>query len=207
MICLPCLSSSPFICLSVHVSLHRDSNLTIITEKEKSQIKEKCIMKHMAKTCQQSLCNSWTLQKKKKKKYKLDLENIKVLCKEDKLIPHKVQEAIFIKRPAPPSIGTGVWTYKDIWFTSGNTKFKEAAKDEFQKWISQLQFSYHPLRMKKGLGFSKIFGSKTCCWTVFKLSLKNHKNISSNKICLMLNNHIWGLFSLIKSNSKCSSFN
>ena len=49
-------------------------------------------------------------------------------------------------------------------FTFRNTKFKDAANGEFRKWISQSQFSYHPLRMKKGI--SKIFDSKTCCWTV-----------------------------------------
>ena len=37
-----------------------------------------------------------------------DLDNVKVLCREDKLLPCKVREAIFIrKRLAPPLIGTG----------------------------------------------------------------------------------------------------
>ena len=46
-----------------------------------------------------------------------------------------------------------------VFESNRNTKFKDAANGEFQKWISQLQFNYHPLRKEKG--FSKIFSSKT----------------------------------------------
>ena len=37
-----------------------------------------------------------------------DLDNVKVLCREDKLLPRKVREATFIKKEAsPPPIGLG----------------------------------------------------------------------------------------------------
>ena len=40
----------------------------------------------------------------------------------------------------------GVWTFRDIWFTSRNTKFnfKDTANGKLRKWISQSQFSYVP---------------------------------------------------------------
>ena len=40
----------------------------------------------------------------------------------------------------------GVWTFRDIWFTSRNTKFnfKDTANSKLRKWISQSQFSYVP---------------------------------------------------------------
>ena len=61
-------------------------------------------------------------QKKKKKKkasYEPDLDNIKVQCKEDKLIPLKVQEAIFIRKKTSSTLDRDV----NLWFTSRNTKF------------------------------------------------------------------------------------
>ena len=33
-----------------------------------------------------------------------DLDNVKVLCREDKLLPHKVCEAIFIKEETSPTL-------------------------------------------------------------------------------------------------------
>ena len=53
-----------------------------------------------------------------------DLDNVKVLCREDKLLPHKVCEAIFIKKETSPTLNRngGVWTFKNLQFTSRNTK-------------------------------------------------------------------------------------
>ena len=36
--------------------------------------------------------------------HKPDLDNIKVLCREDKLIPRKVREAIFIRKETSPTL-------------------------------------------------------------------------------------------------------
>ena len=90
-----------------------------------------------------------------------DLDNIEVLCREDKLIPRKLREVISTRKETSPALNKdgGTWTFKDIWFTSRKTKFKDTANSEFRKWISQSQFSYHPLRTEKG--FSETFGSKT----------------------------------------------
>ena len=62
-------------------------------------------------------------QKKKKKKKKLARDNIKVLCREDKMIPRKVREAIFIRKETNPTLNRDMATggVKDILFTSRNT--------------------------------------------------------------------------------------
>ena len=66
-----------------------------------------------------------------------------------------------------------------MWFTSTNIKNEDAVNGDFQKWIRQAQFSYHPLRAEKS--FSEIFGSKT--WVLlesFKLSLMSSTNMYNN---------------------------
>ena len=50
--------------------------------------------------------------------------------------------------------------------------YRDTASGAFQEWISQSQFSYHPLMMEKG--FSEIFGHKICVLLIsFKLYLMN----------------------------------
>ena len=60
-------------------------------------------------------------------------------------------------------IETGAWTFKNIWFPSGNTEIKDVTYVRFQKRISQSQFSFHPLRTV--MDITEIFGSKL--WVLF----------------------------------------
>ena len=76
------------------------------------------------------------------------------------------------------------------WDITAKFKFKDAANGEFQKWISQSQFSYHPLRTEKG--FSEIFGSKTwvllISFNIFLMSTTNtYKNIHSRNQKSLIN--------------------
>ena len=45
-----------------------------------------------------------------------------------------------------------------MWFPFGNTNNQDVPSIEFQEWISQPEFGYHPLRTEKV--FSEIFGWK-----------------------------------------------
>ena len=92
-----------------------------------------------------------------------DLDNVKVLCREDILLPRKVREAIFIKKETSPTFNRdGGVNFQKFQFTSRNTKnYKNAANGEFRKWISQSEFSYHPLRTEKG--FSETLCKKRQC--------------------------------------------
>ena len=68
-----------------------------------------------------------------------DLDNVKVLCKENKLLPRKVREEIFIKKATSPTFNRvgGGELLKNLRFTSRNTKnYEDAAKGEFRKWIN-----------------------------------------------------------------------
>ena len=70
------------------------------------------------------------------------------------------KEPIFTRKEMSPTLnrnrGVNFQRYMIQFFKHNN---QGASIGEFQKRISQLQFSYHPLRTEKG--FSKIFGSNT----------------------------------------------
>ena len=115
-----------------------------------------------------------------------DTDNIKVLCREDWLIARKVRKAICIKNETNPTLNRdgGAWTYKSLWFPSGDTKIKDVTCIRFQKRISQSQFSLLPLRTVKGI--TQICGSKMWVLLIsfnlfFMSSADRYKNIHSPK--------------------------
>ena len=61
------------------------------------------IKKH---TCTAKITNNLSAiaEHYQKSSHEPDLDNIKVLCREDKLIPHKVCEAIFIRKETSPTL-------------------------------------------------------------------------------------------------------
>ena len=93
--------------------------------------------------------------------HKPDLGNTKVLCREGKLIPRKVREAIFIRKETSPTLnrdgGRELSKIYDSLLETPRSRTPSTASSRSESVKST--FSYHPLRMEKG--FSEIFGFKT----------------------------------------------
>ena len=105
--------------------------------------------------------------------HKPDLDNIKVLCKEGKLIiPRRVRETIFIMKETSPTFNRDeeVNFHYMIHFQKDKVQLGSCQQQVSEVDKSVVQFSYHPLRTEKG--FAEYSVQKQKCWTIISIIIK-----------------------------------
>ena len=101
--------------------------------------------------------------------HKPDLENTKVLCREDKLIPRKVREAIFIRKETSPTLnrdgGRELSKIYDSLLETPRSRTPSTASSRSES-VSQHSATIRWGRRRVSLKYSD--SKRECCWTVLK---------------------------------------
>ena len=101
--------------------------------------------------------------------HKPDLENTKILCREDKLIPRKVREAIFIRKETSPTLnrdgGRELSKIYDSLLETPRSRTPSTASSRSES-VSQHSATIRWGRRRVSLKYSDQ--KRECCWTVLK---------------------------------------